>query len=861
MRVKIMIPSSEQTTKDTDRLHIRLKDPTWTLWRQAILRGAGFPAEYALRLASAESAAATAQILQLEQEYGQMKRTAVDLLKTLRSADATRIKVYTNAIHRLHAGKIPAASDFPAQAQEVIEQLRQIQEQLGDAQQAYLHGFKRNFANAAEQLRDIVADDVFQQAIAWQNRQALHTGLKPFLTQPLEHQKHHRMMLAKYLQRYCLKNDTIGFFGPVGWAYWTENIATDLQLGSTLLAKRTTYVEGWCVNAIGAALAAEYPQMLRWAKPCLAPYIRVSQNKLYVPFTAPIALSSAQFAVLMACNGAASAIAIAERLPKEGILGLTHPSDVYEILATLQSSRRITWSMDVSLENPFPERAFRKNIEQIADTKLREIALSVVSDLEQHVRNAQQANTSSEIDRAIADFETWFTSVTQQSATRSSGALYAGSTLLSEDCVRAAEARLGVSVLQGLEAPLALILTSARWLGYQLAEGCREFFQDSYDKLALKNKTSKISFAEYYSWVFSQFTADVQPYLQPAQQMFYQKWAAILPDATGLRRIDLSSDAIDHQIRELFAAPGPGWNSAYFHSPDIMFAAENLDALNRTDFLYVLGELHLGMNTLDGNLFTEQNPNAADMFAAMQEDIPFPLVLPIASSQALPSSRIQQSLALPKDVRLAATTDVCDAPSSQIVRLGDLVIERIDGELSVHTYDEQRRFDVMDVFSDYFSVIAGDYFALFPQQEHTPRVTLDRLVVVRESWKFYADQLQFATVQDQAESYLALRRWAQRLGMPRFLFYRTWKERKPCYLDLDSPIYAELFIKEIHSALQGAAPMDEFVLSVSEMTPTPDQAWLTDAQGRHYVSEIRIAAVDKKLEYITETHIKEAYSK
>jgi hypothetical protein len=26
------------------------------------------------------------------------------------------------------------------------------------------------------------------------------------------------LVIANYLQRYCLKNDTIGFYGPVGWA-------------------------------------------------------------------------------------------------------------------------------------------------------------------------------------------------------------------------------------------------------------------------------------------------------------------------------------------------------------------------------------------------------------------------------------------------------------------------------------------------------------------------------------------------------------------------------------------------------------------------------------------------------------------
>lgn len=835
----------------SDELHVQLIDPLWALWRQSILRGAGFPVDYPLRLASPDCVAAIEDVLQSELAVQEAKRNAVDLLKNLRSEDPAKRKEYTNAIHHLHAGKIPADDDLPSQVQTAIATLTLACANVDTVHTAYRQVFSTELVSATAALREIVEMDSFRQALAWQNRQALHTCVEPFLSKPpTQHDSHYRQqrsILVKYLQRYSMKNDTIGFFGPVGWAHWSPESATTLQPGPDLLAKRTTYIEGWCVNAISQALTTAHPALLRWAKPRLMPYARVAQSKLYLPFVKPIPLSPAQARVLAACDGIRSAYEIAHQLLQAGIPEPVQAIDVYTILTAMQSSRRITWSFDVSLEDPYPEKALRRNIEQVGDQELRATALATVEKLEQAADAVKKARISTQLDAAIGNFESMFTALTGQLPIRSAGELYAGRTLLYEDSLRDVEVKLGTNVLHHLEGPLTLILASARWLGYQLAQTSRQYFQNTYEKLVQKHQTPVIAFVEYFPWINSQLYEDLHVFIEQAQTLFQQKWSEILHVAGEQRLVNSSYEAIAPFVHAAFDVPGPGWPSAYFHSPDVMFDAENLDAINRGDFHYILGELHLGINTLDGVLFTEQNPQASDMYAAMAQDIPFPLILPLASSQFLPSTRTQQSLALPKDFRLITSTDVCDAPVSQTLRMGDLVVEQIGEKLLVRTYDGHHQFDVLAVFSDYFSVVVGDSFAIFPSQEHTPRLTIDRLVVTRETWRFRADQVPFVTMQDLAECYISVRRWAQILGMPRFLFYRTIKEKKPCYLDLDSPLYVELFVKEVRRTVQSGAPKPGgHVVTLSEMLPTPNHAWLVDTQGAHYASEIRIAAVDKK---------------
>ncbi|MEV8156229.1 hypothetical protein AB0R11_27515, partial [Streptomyces fradiae] len=78
--------------------------------------------------------------------------------------------------------------------------------------------------------------------------------------------------------------------------------------------------------------------------------------------------------------------------------------------------------------------------------------------------------------------------------------------------------------------------------------------------------------------------------------------------------------------------------------------------------------------------------------------------------------------------------------------------------------------------------------------------------------------------------------------LPRFVFVVSPTEPRPFYVDFDSPVYVNIFAKAARRlARQDAGAR----LVVSEMLPTPEQAWLTDDEGRTYTSELRFVAVDQ----------------
>ena len=134
-------------------------------------------------------------------------------------------------------------------------------------------------------------------------------------------------------------------------------------------------------------------------------------------------------------------------------------------------------------------------------------------------------------------------------------------------------------------------------------------------------------------------------------------------------------------------------------------------------------------------------------------------------------------------------------------------------------------------------------FKIFGPCSHTPRLTIDRLVVSRESWHFAPASLPFAADKSEANRFLAARRWVRDHGLPRCLFVRTPMERKPFYVDFDSPMLVNMFMKKVRRMSEQDTP--DSPITMTDMYPTIDQIWLPDAAGQHYTSELRIVAVDQ----------------
>jgi hypothetical protein len=274
-----------------------------------------------------------------------------------------------------------------------------------------------------------------------------------------------------------------------------------------------------------------------------------------------------------------------------------------------------------------------------------------------------------------------------------------------------------------------------------------------------------------------------------------------------------------------------------------MIAASSVEAIQQGQYQLVMGELHATANTLAWQLFLEQHPAPEEFFLAIDLDLPEPRLVPLIPKNFLGTiSRVQPVLVSPKDFRLELAPSLTNAPKSQVIPYSAFVVERRDGGLVVRTRDGAICFDIIEAFADILTLLLHQRFKILPPVQHTPRIVVDNLVVCRESWHLAASDMEFAFRGDSADRFVAARRWISGRNIPRFAFIKSPIEKKPVYVDFDSPIYVDIIAKMIRRTAE--SDLARLPISVTEMLPRIDQAWLPGPKGERYTSELRIVALD-----------------
>jgi hypothetical protein len=123
-------------------------------------------------------------------------------------------------------------------------------------------------ADEGERLREIAADPWFREAVAWQNRPALVTQVETIgraVPQSASKRRRREAVVANYWQRYCAKNDMIGFFGPLAWGRIRDDGPAVVTQSRGLIAEREVHFETWCMEAVASQMdpAIRVPLRLR----------------------------------------------------------------------------------------------------------------------------------------------------------------------------------------------------------------------------------------------------------------------------------------------------------------------------------------------------------------------------------------------------------------------------------------------------------------------------------------------------------------------------------------------------------------------------------------------------------------------
>jgi len=702
---------------------------------------------------------------------------------------------------------------------------------------AFAETFDAAAARTAELLREIAAMPRFRAAVTWQNPAVLRTGLVPFLNAPAGRNSMARQreeLVAHYWQRFCVKNDTIGFFGPVGWGRWDlAERGITVDPGGRFLASMQVYFASWPIDALAKSLS-EDPALLAWIPPYRVSFVRIVEGTVRLPGRPPQPISPTARAVFDLCDGTRPVAAIA------GAAGMP-VAEATETVRWLAGKRWVHWRLEVP-SSTYPERALRAALDRVGDAAVRRGALEKLAVLERGRDEVFAAGMDADaLEAAIAALEADFAALTQTSAQRTKGERTAPCRgLVYADSRRAATVTAGTALLAEL-APLELCLTAARWMTNRFAEVMRARIRTVYDRLKASGEPVDLGslWLECLPSPHPRAAADIAA----IQAELRAKWASILDLPEGARWVRMRAADIAERVRAEFGEPGAGWSLARYFSPDVLVLAADRAAVERGDFELVLGEMHCALNTMGASLFVHQHPDPAALVAETARDFGGPRLLPMLAKQ-LPlkwSTRSRPSLERPEDYYVALVDQTGDPHRPRTVLSADVEVAERDGQL-VAVLPDGAVFGVLDAYANTLTQQVMDRFTLRPDGDHTPRITVGKVVMARETWTFPAADLAFAQEKTEAARFVVARHWQREHDLPRFVFVVSPAEPRPFYVDFDSPVYLTILAKAARRLTRNDPGAR---LTVSEMLPTPEQAWLTDGEGNTYTSELRFVAVDQ----------------
>jgi hypothetical protein len=714
--------------------------------------------------------------------------------------------------------------------------------------------FQAAAGRASRRLYEIAQMPRFREAVAWQNPGAM-TGVDGLVRSgpapgPADNRRlrvKRRMreeLVARYWQRYCAKNETTGFFGPVCWiGLDPEAPAAAVSPGPDLLRTRRVYLEQWALAALAEALAAD-PEIRPWLPVALRPHVALAGHEVLRASQPAQALSRAEAAVLAACDGRRPAVEVARQAMLDAGLGLRKESDVYVLLDRLAEQDVVVWGVDLPLRAT-AEGLLRSSLEAIPEPAVRAKALAALDRLgAARDRVAAAAGDADALLAAAAHLDEEFSALTGRTARRREGQMYAGRTPSYEDTTRDLDVVLGGPVLEALARPLAILLQAARWLTVAIAAAYEAPLRELYQELVTDLGAAEAPLDRL--WYLAQgllFGAGERP-VDGVTAELCRRWGELF----GLDRVSpdthcvqLRSSELEARAAATFAAERPGWAAGRLHSPDLHVVASSVEALARGDFQIVLGEMHAAWATFDSWVFVTGHPEPERLRRAVLRDRgPDRLLALIPGDWPRITARIARCLDEGWELGFAPAPG---PDRDRLVPIPTMTVTEAAGELVARNAGG-RTWPLIEVFADLVSMQAVDAFKLVGATAHTPRIAIDRLVVARETWRTTVGETGLGQVTAYRDVYLAARRWRRSLGLPERAFVKIATETKPIYVDFGGPRSVTAFAAMVRAAQTASGPGVGVV--VSEMLPTPDDAWVPDAAGNRYLSELRIQVVDRE---------------
>lgn len=796
-------------------------DDGFAAWPVVELRSAGFSRAVLEPLVARDVAARAHDVARERQRLDEARRALV-------AACLDRRRATDDEVSRAALARVKRAAERGHPLVDVEEALQPLADALTAARAARAlaeDGLSQMLAlhrtRAARALIDRARDERFVRAISWQNLGAVDGTLRNLARAKPEDVRTRDLALAyAYLARYATKNDTVAFVGPVGWAQIVDD-AFDVHVapGDALLRRFDVHFEPWAIAALADGLAA---RVKRHVVPRLSPRVRVDGEWMIGPATrrldARVALTELEREVLARVDGVTP------------LAALVDDARLWPIAEDL-IARRVVWARLPVTTTTEPERALDEALLAFPDdddVRAARRALGELVDAKDAVSRA--ADDAVALRSALTKLDLVFARVSGAKARRHAGKMYASRTLLYANGCRDVDVALGRTLTEKLARPLALLSRLCRTFTVDVARRFLVVLDGIYARLAAQTRDPRVPLVLVYERLVAIFKDPPPDFLRAARAANEARVCGVFgPLDEGAREVRLSTTELAPRLVAHCPERAPGYPGARHHSPDVLLRRRGDGHVD-----VVLGEIHAGTNTLSVQQAVDQSDDPALLRALFRRDLAAPL---FAEVQHEDFGLCAHDMLLDDDDVHLDTGSRFDSwlGAHRTIPLSALLLEREDGFLRVVDDEGYPVGDAMQIFERMLRLNATTEFHLPVTSPHQPRVWLDDVVVQRETWTLTKDALAPVVLAEGAHRLVEVARLRERLGLPRQLFLRVPQEKKPLFVDLESPLSVDVFCRHAERAA---------TLVLSEMLPSLDEAVLVDRDGERYVSELRMVVVD-----------------
>lgn len=641
-------------------------------------------------------------------------------------------------------------------------------------------------------LKDTMADERLREALLlsspgfYQRFKRFDAGWQPGDRSSRTRQFERK--LISYLQRFCTKNETTSFFGPLGYGRMGVPRIPGIRVtgaADTPLRRRVVLFSHWGAQALADTLCQE---------PSLLPFLRPRRSALWRIEGARATLCMGEVAleldpldarILALADGERDAHGIRKALLGEAPLEL---SALLERLRSLHATQLLHWDLAIPPNTRDPLAfvvAWVATLPPLAWPGLPRW-LQALSTLGESLARFEAAGLA-ERERLLEEIERQWSDLVgpHAEARRGEGSHYSDRLLISEDCLDDLEITLGDDLSARMLASLARRLEGMVETGWRRYQAYQRMGREWLEEMAPEGE--EVPYGR-----FAKAMVELHP--------------------NGLPPL---SDETNDQVT------GSPDDLAWVTSVDVLVEAASMRAVEAGDVDWVLGEVqhHLGISGYGGALYDPPETlerHVADLVRRVPDaDRLACMVVPHRSKikgYELPGFSIELRAPSIK-------------PASERVGYAELSVAQDAHGLGLRRAGAPGLLRLYGGISDSPEEVLVSCPRLGPEPSS---VTGDR-----RKTTYFQEQLP-AKEADAFERFVAWRRWQHAQGLSDRVFVRSPREIKPLYVDFRNSHLVDLLAEW---AAKGAP------LTCSEMRPARESLWLKDAQGRRYTCEMRLSAV------------------